>query len=176
MGSHDDAHAERAAPLGRWIAKQGYHLLTGAGGGVMMAVSRAFAEVEHRDGVVIGVVPSTATATADDPQRRPPSGYPNPWVELPIYTHLAVGGEDGEDLASRNHINILTSTVVVLLPGAAGTRGEARLAVRYETPCVAFLTSRTELPGLPEAVPSVSTLVAVTDFVRASISDRRRVV
>ena len=174
MGSHDDALAERAAPLGRWIAEQGCHLLTGAGGGVMMAVSRAFAEVEHRDGLVIGVVP--ATATADDPQRPPPSGYPNPWVELPIYTHLGAGGEDGEDLASRNHINILTSTVVVLLPGAAGTRSEARLAVRYETPCVAFLMSRVEILGLPEAVPSVSTLDAVTDFVRVSISDRSRVV
>ncbi len=171
MGSHDESHADRAVPLGRWIAEQGYHLLTGAGGGVMTAVSRAFVEVEDRGGLVIGVVPSTD----DDPQRAPVPGYPNPWVELPIYTQLAVGGQAGEEPTSRNHINVLTSTVVVLLPGQAGTLSEARLAVRYATPCVAFLRSRDEISALPEEVPAVSALAAVAEFVRANVSDRARV-
>ena len=45
MGSGVDRHEELAAPLGRWIAEGGHHLLTGGGGGVMEAVSEAFAAV-----------------------------------------------------------------------------------------------------------------------------------
>ena len=35
MGSSREEHAELAVPLGRWIAEQGFDLLTGGGGGVM---------------------------------------------------------------------------------------------------------------------------------------------
>ena len=167
MGSHDKSYEDRTVELGRWIAERGYHLLTGAGGGVMMSVSKAFAEVPDRHGLVVGVVP----AMSDDPRHPPVPGYPNPWIELPIYTHLAVGGRHGEELTSRNHVNILTSTVVVLLPGAEGTVSEAKLAVRYATPCVAFLASRTEILALPDEVPSASGLAAVAAFVTANIVD-----
>lgn len=165
MGSHAEAHAERAAALGRWIAAQGCHLLTGAGGGAMASVMRAFAEFPGRGGLAIGVVPTVA----EDAGRLPLPGYPNPWVELPIYTHLGVGTVSGVDPSSRNHVNILTSTVVVLLPGAEGTLSEARLAVRYAVPCVGFLESRDELPGLPAEVPFVSDLDGVAAFVSAHI-------
>ena len=167
MGSHAASHESRAAPLGRWIAEQGYHLLTGAGDGVMAAVSRAFAEVVPRDGLVIGVVPSLT----EDARRAPVPGYPNPWVELPVYTHLGVGDPDGEAPESRNHVNILTSTAVILLPGSTGTLSEARLAVRYATPCVAFLTDRSEIPDLPAEVPHVFDLGGVAEFVRAAVAE-----
>ena len=172
MGSQSDAHTERAGPLGRWIARAGYHLLTGAGGGVMAGVSRAFAEVVERSGQVIGVVPTVV----DGMRRVASSGYPNPWVEIPILSHLDAGGPLGDEPTSRNHVNVLTSSVVVLLPGGVGTASEARLSLRYGTPCVAFLRTRDEIPGLPQDVPVESRLDRVTDFVtRKTVAfDRRR--
>ena len=39
---------------------------------------------------------------------------------------------------SRNHINILTSDLVILLPGGEGTASEAELAVRYNKSVIAL--------------------------------------
>src|ERR1700732_63573 len=64
IGSGSDEHQDRAAALGSWLATQGVHLLTGAGQGVMAAVSKAFAETSARQGLVLGVVPCLA---ADSP-------------------------------------------------------------------------------------------------------------
>ena len=124
MGSGTEAHEPRAQQVGSWLATEGVHLLTGGGGGVMASVSRAFHETPGRRGLVIGVLPSSASASSE-----PKPGYPNPWVEIPIYTHLPFSGERGTDPLSRNHINVLTSDVVIFLPGAAGTASEAELAV-----------------------------------------------
>lgn len=167
MGSHQEAHADRAAPLGEWIAQQGYHVLTGAGGGVMESVSRAYAEVDDRVGSVIGVVPTVAQSP--EMTRVPLSGYPNRWVEIPIVTHLDTGGPHGDAPSSRNHLNVLTSDVVVLLPGGEGTASEARLALRYGTPCVGFLRNRGEIPSLPPEIQIESALERVEDFVRSSL-------
>ena len=168
MGSHSNPYAEYAHPVGEWVAKAGYHLLTGAGGGVMAAVSKAFAEVPNRAGHVIGVVPSRSDAQ----HWLPMPGYPNPWVEIPVYTHLDTGGPLGDEPMSRNHVNVLTSTVVVLLPGGEGTASEARLALRYDTPCIAFVRSRNEIPSLPDEIPDVAELEHVVGFVRSSIGRR----
>ena len=167
MGSHQEAHADRAVPLGEWIAREGYHLLTGAGGGVMETVSRAFAEVGDRTGSVIGVVPTVAQSSSST--RVPESGYPNQWVEIPIVTHLGTGGPHGDAPTSRNHLNVLTSNVVVLLPGGEGTASEARLALRYRTPCVGFLLNRGEIPSLPPDIQIESSLEGVADFVKSSL-------
>ena len=134
MGSGSKPWEERAAPLGRWLAERGVHLLTGGGGGVMTAVSRAFHEVDPRPGRVLGILPSTE---ADRTSSK--SGYPNPWVEIPIFTHLPHSGDRGQDPLSRNHINVLTSDVIVGLPGSEGTLSEIHLALRYERPVIAFL-------------------------------------
>ncbi len=148
MGSHADAHADRARQVGQWVARQGYHLLTGAGGGVMAAVSEAFAAVPDRPGLALGVVPSLPGRPG-----TPLPGYPNPWVELPIRAQLDSGGPAGDEPGSRNHVNVLTSTVVILLPGGTGTASEARLALRYGRPCVAYLRSAAEIPELPHGIP-----------------------
>ena len=169
MGSHVEGHPERSRPLGRWIASQGYHLLTGAGEGVMRAVSQAFAQVDGRLGCVIGIVPTGSTVTAES-IRAPLSGYFNEWVDIPVITHLGVGDVSGDEPMSRNHINILTSSVVVLLPGGVGTAGEARLAVRYGTPAVAFLNSRDEIPSLPTEVTVSSDFDAVADFIEQCLA------
>ena len=93
MGSGSQSHADQAAPLGRWLAEQNVHLLTGGGGGVMSAVSRAFYEVPNRRGVVIGIIPGDAGASS----LRGRHGYPNPWVEMPIFTHLPLSGKQGTE-------------------------------------------------------------------------------
>lgn len=148
MGSGVRAHAELAVPLGRGLAGMGVHLLTGGGGGVMAAVSRAFAEVEDRAGLVLGVLPAdgfqrtsrragrAGDAESEPAQWEPPPGYPNPWVEVAVRTHLDARGTAGDAASSRNHVNVLSSDVVVALPGGQGTASEVALALRYGRPLV----------------------------------------
>ena len=165
MGSSVEPHAERAREVGRWIAAAGYHLLTGGGAGVMGAVTEAFAGVEGRLGAALGIVP----CAAGDRDAAPLPGYPNRWVEIPIYTHLDVGGDPGDAPSSRNHVNVLTSTVVIFLPGSVGTASEARLALRYGRPGVAYLRSRGEIPDLPDGIPVESDFERVAAFVRRCV-------
>ncbi len=167
MGSSKEAHVDKARPLGQWLARLGVHLLTGAGAGVMGAVSEAFSEVKDRQGLVLGIVPGDGGT--------PWPGYPNPWVEIPIFTHLGFGGERGTDLASRNHINILSSDVVVALPGTAGTASEVHLAVQYEKPVVAFVDDRSAIPELPDAVPAHAELGSIQQFVVDALGQLDRV-
>jgi len=116
LGSGDAEHADKAAALGRWLATLPMHLLTGGGRGVMMAVARAFVAVPGRAGLVVGVIPCSR-----DDAAMPKPGYPNPFVELAIRTHLPLSGADGTEAGSRNHINVLSSDVLIALPGGAGT-------------------------------------------------------
>ena len=158
MGSGVDRHDELSAPLGRWIAASGHHLLTGGGGGVMEAVSEAFASVAGRQGLAIGVLKAVL-----DAQGRVTPGTPNPWVEVPVRTHLPLSGSEGTDPRSRNHINVLTADLVIGLPGEDGTRSEMELALRYERPVVAFLGGAVRPHGWPP-VPVVSTLEELARF------------
>lgn len=158
MGSGSATHEERSVPLGRRLAELGVHLLTGGGAGVMAAVSKAFHETPGRRGLVIGVIPGT-----------PPPGYPNPWVELAIRTHLPLSGERGQEPMSRNHLNVLSSDVIVALPGSAGTASEVTLAVRYGRPIIAWVGSREEIPGLPEEVPVAADLGDVEALVQGVV-------
>jgi predicted Rossmann-fold nucleotide-binding protein len=130
----------------------------------MAAVSRGFFETPNRAGLVIGILPSSAEGSASAPE-----GYPNQWVELSIRTHLHKSGTQGTDVASRNHINVLTADVVIALPGSWGTRSEVELAVQYGRPLVAYLQDSAEIPQLPETVPVVSDLQDLLAFVRKSL-------
>jgi uncharacterized protein (TIGR00725 family) len=165
LGSGDVAHEARARALGHWLARLGVHLLTGGGGGVMSAVSRAFSEVPDRRGLVIGVVPSAAEGAASEARQ----GYPNPWVEITVFTHLHRSGRSGTDPMSRNHINVLSSNVLVALPGGSGTASEISLALRYDRPVIAYLRAREEIPDLPDAVRAEDDLEKVKEFVRGNI-------
>ena len=157
MGAGAHAHEELAAPLGRRLARLGVHLLTGGGAGVMTSVSRAFAEVEGRAGLVLAVLPQVD----EDGGSEAGTGYPNRWVEIPIRTHL---GQAGADPSSRNHINVLTSDVVVALPGSAGTASEVALAIEYGRPLVLFgELDRTR--DLPREVATASSVDEVIAFV-----------
>jgi uncharacterized protein (TIGR00725 family) len=158
MGSGVDRHDELAIPLGRWIAEGGHHLLTGGGGGVMEAVSEAFARVPDRRGLAIGVLKAVPGA-----QGALVAGTPNAWIDIPIRTHLPLSGRDGTDARSRNHINVLTADLVVGLPGGDGTRSEMELALRYDRPVVLFLGGAPRPRGWP-AVPVVATLEELARF------------
>jgi uncharacterized protein (TIGR00725 family) len=169
IGSGEHEHLDRSAAIGRWLAGQGVHLLTGAGQGVMRAVSKAFAEVNSRKGLVLGIVPSAA----GDRPVVPKEHYPNEYVEVPIRTHLHMTGSEGEHLLSRNHIVVLSSAVIVALPGGPGTASEVRLALKYDRPLVAWLRARNEIDGLPDGVYIASEFDKVTELISGQLSQLR---
>jgi uncharacterized protein (TIGR00725 family) len=167
MGSGNEAHEPASEQLGRWLAEEGVHLLTGGGGGVMAAVSRAFYETPGRKGLVIGVLPAGETPGTPRP------GYPNPWVEVPILTHLPSTGAQGGEATSRNHINVLSSDVVIALPGSDGTLSELELAVGYQRSIIAYVATRDEIPGIPVEVSSTGSFDEVCAFVRRALEGLR---
>jgi len=168
MGSSTQTFEDLAEPLGRWLASLGVHLLTGGGVGTMEAVSRAFVGVHPRAGLVIGVLP----ADLPDGIAVPRQGYPNSAVELAILTHLPLSGITGTDPRSRNHINILSSDVVVVLPGNEGTESEMTLAVRYGKPVIAFFGDHDVDWRPPGGVPVARTMADVERFVREVVGER----
>ena len=159
------------AEVGRLIATLGFDLLTGAGRGVMEAVSRAFYETSPREGVVIGIVPAQVQGIERLEQRasgdvvyEPPPGYPNEWVELAIYTHLPDSGPEGTLRSSRNHINVLSADAIVALPGREGTESEIWLATQYGVPIVAYGTHA------PHGIYRAATLDELREFLVRSLS------
>ena len=97
-----------------------------------------------------------------------PPGYPNPWVELAIRTHLDARGDDGSGIRSRNHINILSADVVIALPGSSGTASEVELAIRYGRPLILLGdTARAERLSVP--VLSTESVDEAVEFVRRTL-------
>ena len=165
IGSGSEEWPQYSHELGHWLAGIGVHLLTGGGGGVMAEVSKAFSETPERKGLVIGILPCRSDADAPIPK----DGYPNPWVEIPISTHLPLSGTQGLEPLSRNHIVVLSSDVLVMLPGGEGTLSETTLALRYERPIIAYLKHPDDVPNLPGNIPIVNSFESVKEFVRTSI-------
>jgi uncharacterized protein (TIGR00725 family) len=127
MGSADNGWDELSEPLGRGIARAGWHLLTGGRTGVMESVARGFVSIADRAGFSLGIMPD---------------GFrPNPYVEIPVYTQLnAAKDMDSEAFQwSRNHVNVRTADALVVLPGGAGTQSELTLAANWRKPVVALL-------------------------------------
>ena len=167
MGSGREPSADRAQQLGIWLAEIGVNLLTGGGSGVMNEVSKAFASCAIREGRVIGVVPGSVESNFS---HEVPDGYPNRWVELAIFTHLPYSGSQGTSDQSRNHINILSSDVIVFLPGSAGTSSEASLALRYGKPCIAWLDNRDQIAGLPAEIRVEGQFETIKSYVLGHIA------
>lgn len=171
VGSHDNEDGEKykakCETVAGLLVKHGVHLLTGGGPGVMARVSQFFVEHPEREAGqrCLGVLPCNESNS-----RIAKNGYPNYWVEIPIRTHLpgkkklgekqkSVDTPKGEN--SRNHINVLTASAVIGLPGGEGTLAEIELAVACERPCVTFLDDEDQIKGLPESqfrakIPNVS--------------------
>lgn len=135
MGSGTKSWAYLTEPLGLELARRPVNLLTGGGNGVMKTVSRAFTSVADRQGLAIGCIPCTPDAEG---HFIPHNNYPNPYIELPVYTPLGVYDPEAPDKISRNHLNILSSDFVIALPGLGGTRNEIALAEKFNKPFVLY--------------------------------------
>ncbi|HEY8391972.1 MAG TPA: TIGR00725 family protein [Capillibacterium sp.] len=98
---------ELAYKLGGLIADQGWVLLNGGWGvGVMDASARG---AKEHNGLTVGILP--------DRNKELASAY----IDIPIVTGMGDG---------RNFINILSSDIVVALPGRSGTISEIALALK----------------------------------------------
>jgi predicted Rossmann-fold nucleotide-binding protein len=64
---------------------------------------------------------------------------------------------------------VLSSNVVIALPGGWGTASEVSLALRYGRPVIAYLGARDEIPELPDSVRVEGDLEKVKEFVREKI-------
>ena len=97
---------EDARRLGGLIAKEGWILLNGGrASGIMEASARG---AKENDGLTIGILPGNDPAWASE------------YIDIPILTGIGF---------ARNYINVLTSDVVVALPGKTGTVSEIALAL-----------------------------------------------
>jgi uncharacterized protein (TIGR00725 family) len=165
IGSGTHEHDRDARPIGELLADLGVNLLTGGGAGVMKAVSRAFVARNSGRGICIGIIPCASEADRGSPRR----GYPNEFVQLAIHTHLPYSGTQGTHDLSRNHINVLTCSAIVALPGEDGTLSEASLAIRYARPIVAFSSTAALLERFPTEIRRVAEIHHVEAFLRARI-------
>ena len=69
----------------------------------------------------------------------PLDGYPHPFVDIPILTPLPRREPDAEPhTINRNYVNVLSSDLIVALPGGHGTAEEIALARRWRKPLVCF--------------------------------------
>lgn len=148
MGSHQNANEAFAAPLGKWIAENGFNLLTGGGTGSMETVSRAFAEVAGRKGRCIGVIPTIQTENGIVAAKP---GYPNPFVEISIVTPLGVFTGEDPNQVTRNYVNVMSSDVLVYLAGGRGTLNEYHLGQKFGKPGICFGSAEDLAMFPPEA-------------------------
>lgn len=123
----------------------------------MAAVSEAFTSVDGRMGQSIGILPAGR------------DGYPNPFIEIPIQTHLQrVPGEP----EPRNVINILSSDMVVILPGGDGTRNEVEMALQYEKPVIAWLDDTSQLANAPDGLSVTAEFEHIQAFILEHLHER----
>jgi uncharacterized protein (TIGR00725 family) len=162
MGSGIDEHPDTAHEVGALLARLGVNLLTGGGRGVMRSVSRAFTQAKRTRGICIGIIP----CFSERDRLRPKDGYPNEFVELAIYTHLPLSGEQGREDLSRNHINVLSCCAIVALPGGAGTASEVSLARDYRKPVIVYAPAEASPYRGVESAVIATTLEQVEQFLK----------
>ena len=110
MGGGESASAEDckvAYQLGKLIAREGWVLLNGGRPAGVMEASARGAKENH--GLTVGILPDNSSCFACK------------YIDIPIVTGMGDG---------RNYINVLSSDLVVALPGKAGTISEIALALK----------------------------------------------
>jgi len=112
-GSASPEAARKALRLGELIAEQGWILLNGGrSAGIMEASAKG---ARSRGGLTIGILPDDHT------------GHTSEFIDIPILTGMG---------NARNAINVLSSRVVVVCPGGAGTVSEVALALKTMRPVI----------------------------------------
>jgi uncharacterized protein (TIGR00725 family) len=137
-----------AQDLGRALAGEGWIVLNGGrDAGVMAAVSEGAASV---GGTVIGILPDKDLSRA------------SPHLTIPIRTGLGDG---------RNVLNILSSDVVVALPGSAGTLSEIALAIKHQKSLLllGWKDPPSDLPGV-DTVESFRSIRQTVERIRELLS------
>jgi len=163
MGSHEDESPAYSIPVGHMVARLGCSLLTGGGRGVMTKVSEAYCETpqELRSGRVIGIIPTLPDEVCGFKLKE---GYPNPFVEVAIISPLPVYSGQDFNTPNRNHINILTSDIVIALFGNRGTTNEIELALRFGKPVILF-RPEASVADLPQTLTNARNIDEVEAFV-----------
>lgn len=112
---------ELAFRMGKLIGKRNYVLMTGGLGGVMEAASKG---AKEEGGLVIGILPGNARATA------------NKWVDIPIVTGMS---------HARNVIIAQSADILIAIDGAVGTQSEIAFGHIYKKKIIGIKCS-TPLP------------------------------
>ena len=164
IGSSKEQYIHLSIPLGKLLAEKGYSLINGGGSGVMLSTAKAFCSIPKRKGHVIGIIPSDSICSSplDRASYRSPPDYPNSYTEIIIRTHLHLSGTTGKNIASRNHIIILSAASIIALPGGVGTQSEVELAIEYKKPLV-LLHSNGEWDNFSNQAPTVKSVSAAVD-------------
>ncbi len=104
-----------AYQIGAMIAQEGWILLNGGrASGIMEASARG---AKDNGGTTIGILP------VDD------ADWASQYIDIPIVTGIGM---------ARNIINVLSSDLIVALPGSAGTISEIAVALKYNKMLVMF--------------------------------------
>ena len=165
MGSHEEEWTEYSEAVGKLIAQHDYHLLTGAGAGVMMSAARAFCEQEDRLGLSIGIIPTMDYMSGLIASEE----FPNPYIEIPVITQLDQKAQNDAMPYSRNNVNVMTSHALIILPGEHGTRNEVALGLKLKKPMVLFGPER-EFAKFPEAPTRVEDIEGVRVFLEQTMA------
>ena len=107
-------HVALAQSVGRLLAENGYNLVCGGLGGVMLESCRGFKTIES-PGRTVGILPSFQAASAND------------FIDIVIPTGLDVG---------RNQLVVASGFAVVVIGGGAGTLSEIALASQINKPII----------------------------------------
>jgi uncharacterized protein (TIGR00725 family) len=141
------AAIETAYEVGRQIALQGWVLLTGGRNtGVMHAANQG---AKQANGLTIGILPGVEASEASSA------------VDIPILTGMS---------SARNHINILSSQVIIACGMGCGTASEIALALKAAKPVIllnvepiaqAFFQQLTTVPVHCAANPTEAIVISV---------------
>jgi uncharacterized protein (TIGR00725 family) len=117
----DENAATVAREVGAEIARRGWHLLCGGGGGVMEAACRGFREAREEmgssAGVAIALLPGADAGTA------------NPFVDVALATGVGL---------ARNALIARAAAALVAVDGCAGTLSEIAYGWQMGKPIVAL--------------------------------------
>jgi hypothetical protein len=131
----------QAEKVGRLIAEREGMVVCGGLGGVMEAACRGCC---RQGGEAIGILPGAEAGTA------------NPWVSIPILTHMG---------HARNIIIAHTAQAFIAIEGEYGTLSEMAVALKLDRPVMAI----DSWPGLPGVLYVTSPEEAVAEaFARIS--------